>query len=66
MMPLYTYYCVTCDREFDLLRSHRDSGKTAVCECGKEVKRVIRMDSNTIRIAGKPIETLSSFTGYGV
>jgi len=41
-MPLYEYYCETCDRVFEALRSVRDSDQSAPCRaCRGEADRIM-------------------------
>ena len=40
-MPVYEYYCKTCDRVADLWMSINDSDEQECTECGKSMKRMI-------------------------
>jgi len=41
-MPLYEYYCESCDRVFEALRALRDSELPSICDaCGREAKRIM-------------------------
>jgi putative FmdB family regulatory protein len=41
-MPIYEYYCDSCDRVFESLRSIRDSELPAACPtCGREADRIM-------------------------
>jgi putative FmdB family regulatory protein len=45
-MPLYEYYCPTCDKKFELLRSMSRSNEPATCPSGHEgAERVISVFS---------------------
>ena len=44
-MPVYEYYCKSCDKIFDLWMSMDDSDEQECADCGKSMKRMI----------GKPI-----------
>ncbi len=42
MMPLYEYYCQSCDKVFEALRPLRRSGEPAPCpECGRDAERIM-------------------------
>jgi putative FmdB family regulatory protein len=40
-MPLYEYYCPTCEQKFELLRPMTRSNDPAVCAQGHRAKRVL-------------------------
>jgi putative FmdB family regulatory protein len=41
-MPLYEYYCETCDKVFEALRSVRQSEEPAPCpSCGVDADRIM-------------------------
>jgi putative FmdB family regulatory protein len=41
-MPLYEYYCESCDKVFEALRSLRQSEAPSPCpDCGREAARIM-------------------------
>jgi putative FmdB family regulatory protein len=41
-MPLYEYYCESCDKVFEALRSLRQSEEPSPCpDCGREAARIM-------------------------
>jgi len=40
-MPIYEYYCANCRKEFEVMRSFRESAALGTCPtCGAEVTKV--------------------------
>ncbi len=59
-MPLYEYYCKSCNWSFETLRSISESDKDATCpECGttarKKLSVVARIGAGSMEMGGLPM-----------
>jgi putative FmdB family regulatory protein len=62
-MPLYTYKCKWCDRQFDVVRKIAEMEQTEPCTCGDYAQKIIvptavfsDYETYSCPITGKPIE----------
>jgi putative FmdB family regulatory protein len=63
-MPLYEYYCPTCDRKFELLRSMSRSAEPATCPSGHEgAERLISVFAALTKNAEGEVSSVGSACG---
>jgi putative FmdB family regulatory protein len=63
-MPLYEYYCPTCDMKFELLRPMARSGEPAACPRGHEgAERVISVFSALTKSGDGEVSSVASACG---
>ncbi|MGA2285332.1 MAG: zinc ribbon domain-containing protein [Dehalococcoidia bacterium] len=60
-MPLYEFYCPTCENKFELLRSMSRSDEPATCPSGHEgAERVISVFSALTKSAEGDVSSVAS------
>jgi len=60
-MPLYEFYCPTCEKKFELLRSMSRSDEPATCPSGHEgAERVISVFSALTKSAEGDVSSVAS------
>ena len=53
-MPIYTYECPHCKKEFDLIMSINKSQDVQLCPCGEVAKKVIK-GGHSFSISGEGV-----------
>ncbi len=65
-MPLYEYYCRSCNTTFELLRPMNRSTEPAECPSGHpEAARVVSLVAAPVRESGETMSSLPSGGGCG-